>query len=96
MQIKELESATIPTVLADVDIACINGNYALGANLKVSDALATESSTSLAAQTYANVLVVKDGNQNNESIQALSKALTSDDVKSYIEKTFNGAVVAVF
>ncbi len=96
LQIKELESATIPTVLADVDIACINGNYALGANLKVSDALATESSTSLAAQTYANVLVVKEGNQNNESIQALSKALTSDDVKSYIEKTFNGAVVAVF
>ena len=42
LQIKELESATIPTVLADVDIACINGNYALGANLKVSDALATE------------------------------------------------------
>ena len=96
LQIKELESATIPTVLADVDIACINGNYALGANLKVSDALAVESSTSLAAQTYANILAVKDGNQNKESIQALSKALTSSEVKSYIEKTFNGAVVAVF
>ncbi len=96
LQIKELEAAAIPTVLADVDIACINGNYAQGANLSVEDALATEDATSLAAQTYANVLVVKDGNQNNEAIQALAKALVSDEVKSYIEKTYDGAVVPVF
>ena len=96
LQIKELEAAAIPTVLADVDIACINGNYAQGANLSVKDALATEDATSLAAQTYANVLVVKDGNQNNEAIQALAKALVSDEVKSYIEKTYDGAVVPVF
>ena len=96
LQIKELEAAAIPTVLADVDIACINGNYAQGASLSVKDALATEDATSLAAQTYANVLVVKDGNQNSEAIQALAKALVSDEVKSYIEKTYDGAVVPVF
>lgn len=96
LQIKELEAAAIPTVLADVDIACINGNYAQGASLSVEDALATEGATSLAAQTYANVLVVKDGNQNSEAIQALAKALVSDEVKSYIEKTYDGAVVPVF
>ena len=96
LQIKELEAAAIPTVLADVDIACINGNYAQGASLSVEDALATEDATSLAAQTYANVLVVKDGNQNSEAIQALAKALVSDEVKSYIEKTYDGAVVPVF
>lgn len=96
LQIKELEAAAIPTVLADVDIACINGNYAQGASLSVKDALATEDATSLAAQTYANVLVVKDGNQNSETIQALAKALVSDEVKSYIEKTYDGAVVPVF
>lgn len=96
LQIKELEAAAIPTVLADVDIACINGNYAQGASLSVEDALATEDATSLAAQTYANVLVVKDGNQNSEAIQTLAKALVSDEVKSYIEKTYDGAVVPVF
>lgn len=96
LQIKELEAAAIPTVLADVDIACINGNYAQGAGLSVEDALATEDADSLAAQTYANVLVVKDGNQNSEAIQALAKALTSDEVRSYIEKTYDGAVVPVF
>lgn len=96
LQIKELEAAAIPTVLADVDIACINGNYAQGASLSVKDALATEDATSLAAQTYANVLVVKEGNQNSEAIKALAKALVSDEVKSYIEKTYDGAVVPVF
>lgn len=96
LEIKELEAAAIPTVLADVDIACINGNYAQGAGLSVSDALATEAADSLAAQTYANVLVVKEGNENNEAIQALAKALVSDEVREYIEKTYDGAVVPVF
>ncbi len=96
LQIKELESAAIPTVLADVDVACINGNYAQGAGLNVADALAVEASDSLAAETYGNVLVVKDGNQNNEAIQALAKALVSEDVRTYINNTYGNAVVPVF
>lgn len=96
LQIKELEAAAVPTVLADVDIACINGNYAQGAGLNVSDALANESADSLAAQTYANVLVVKDSNQDSEAIKALAKALVSDEVRDYINSTYSGAVVPVF
>ncbi len=96
LEIKELESAAIPTVLADVDVACINGNYAQGAGLDVNDALATESADSLAAETYGNVLVVKDGNQNKESVQALAKALVSNEVRDYINNTYGNAVVPVF
>ena len=64
LQFKEVEAATVPNIVADVDIACINGNYAIPAGFKTTDALATESATSLAAEAYANVLVVKDGNQD--------------------------------
>lgn len=97
LQIKELEAANIPNALKDVDIACINGNYAQAAGLSVEkDALAVEATDSLAAETYANVLVVKDGNQDSEKIQALAKALKSDAVRDYINKTYEGAVVPVF
>lgn len=94
--IQEIEAAQIPRALPDVDIAVVNGNYAIEAGLKVSDALATEDAQSEAAQTYANVLVVKEGNENNESILALVAALTSDEVRTFIEQTYNGAVVPVF
>ena len=97
LQIKELEAANIPNALKDVDIACINGNYAQAAGLSVEkDALAVEATASLAAETYANVLVVKDGNQDSEKIQALAKALKSDAVRDFINKTYEGAVVPVF
>lgn len=97
LQIKELEAANIPNALKDVDIACINGNYAQAAGLSVEkDALAVEATDSLAAETYANVLVVKDGNQDSEKIQALAKALKSDAVRNFINKTYEGAVVPVF
>ncbi|MDY4122509.1 MAG: MetQ/NlpA family ABC transporter substrate-binding protein, partial [Ellagibacter isourolithinifaciens] len=76
--------------------ACINGNYAIPAGFKTTDALATESATSLAAEAYANVLVVKDGNQDSDKIKALVKALTSDEVRTYINDTYAGAVVPVF
>ena len=63
LEFQELEAATIPSVLADVDLAVINSNYALGAGLNpTTDALAIESSDS----PYVNVLVVKEGNENNE------------------------------
>ncbi len=97
LKITELEAANIPNALADVDVACINGNYAQAAGLSVDkDALAVEATDSLAAETYANVLVVKDGNQNSDKIKALAKALTSETVRTYINNTYNGAVVPVF
>ena len=93
LEFQELEAATIPSVLADVDLAVINSNYALGAGLTpTTDALAIESSDS----PYVNVLVVKEGNENNEAIQALVDALHSDTIRDYITETFDGAVVPAF
>ena len=78
-------------------MAVINGNYALNAGLNAgTDALATEDPNSVSAQTYANVLVVKEGNENTEKTQALVKALTSQEVKDYINETYSGAVVPIF
>lgn len=96
LQIKEVEAANVPHVLADCDFGVINGNYAISAGLNVNDALAIESSEGLVAGQYGNVLVVKDGNQNTPKIQALYKALTSDEVKKYMEETYKGAVVPLF
>lgn len=97
LDIKEVEAAQIPRSLQDVDMAVINGNYAIQAGLSASkDALATEDVTSTAATTYANILVVKEGNENNEEIQALVKALLSEEVKTFITETYDGAVVAMF
>ena len=81
---------------ATVNDIVFNGNYAIPAGFKTADALATESATSLAAEAYANVLVVKDGNQDSDKIKALVKALTSDEVRTYINDTYAGAVVPVF
>ena len=96
LDIVELEAAQVPSRLGDVDLAVINGNYALGAGLKVADALAIESAEGEAAKAYVNVLAVKEGRENDPAIQALAAALTSDTVKTYIEDTYQGAVVPVF
>ncbi len=96
LNIQEVEAAQLARVLPDVNLAAINGNYALEAGLKVSDAIATESSESDAAKAYANVLVVKEGTENEPKIQALIDALESDTVKDFIEQNYDGAVVAVF
>ena len=86
-----------PAPSPDVDFAVINGNYAMEAGFSVGkDALAIEDASSEAAQTYANVLVVKEGNENDPAIQALYAALTSDKVKDYINSTYDGAVVPIF
>lgn len=82
IQIVELESAQIPRSLLDVDFGVINGNYAIEAGFSASDALALESANSLAAQTYGNILVVREGNENREDIQALYAALCSDEVRN--------------
>lgn len=96
LQIKELEAATIPNVLADVDIAAINSNYALGAGLSVSkDALVVEDANGAAAQTYKNIVVVLDGNQATDKTKALVKAIEDPSIAEYINKTFDGAVLPV-
>ena len=95
-EIVELEAKLLPTTLQDVDVAVINGNYAIDAGLSVSDALAVESADSQAAQAYVNVLAVKSGRESDPAIQALAQALCSPEVKEYIDANYGGAVVAVF
>lgn len=97
VKIEEIEAAQLPRTVADVDFAVINGNYAMEAGFSVgTDALAIEDASSEAAQTYANVLVVKEGNENAPAIQALYAALTSDTIKDFINNTYDGAVVPIF
>ncbi len=81
---------------AEGTIAVINGNYAIQAGLKVENALALEAADGDAGQTYANVIACRKGDENSEKIQALVKALCSDDVKNFMDSEFNGAVKAVF
>lgn len=97
IELVEMEAAQLPRTLSDVDFAVINGNYAAEAGFSASkDALAVEDATSEAAQTYANLLVAEEGNENEPAIKALVAALTSQTVKDYIDSTYDGAVVAVF
>ena len=95
-----VQADTVPAQLKNASagtIAVINGNYALAAGFSVkNDALATEDASSEAAQTYANILAVKEGRENDPAIQALYAALTSDKVKDYINSTYDGAVVPIF
>lgn len=92
----EVEAAAVPRQLGDVDIAVINGNYALGAELDPETILASEDPAGHYATTYANILVVKEGSEGDAGVQALIKALTSVDVKTFIESTYSGTVVPVF
>ena len=96
IKIVPLEAATIPASLPDLALGIINGNYAIGAGLKIADALATEDAKGDAAQTYANIIAVQNGNENSEKTTVLLDALKTDAVKKYIEDTYAGAVVAIF
>nr|WP_297933967.1 MetQ/NlpA family ABC transporter substrate-binding protein [uncultured Lachnoclostridium sp.] len=94
---KEIESAQTPLVLKDVDFAVINGNYAMQAGLNVQkDALLIEDAKSVGAETYANILVVKEENKDSDKTKALVKAITSDEVKRFMEEKYSGAVIPVF
>jgi len=94
IEIKELEAAQVSRVKDEVAFVVLNGNYALEAGFSVGkDAVAYEKSDSEAAKTYVNVLVVKEGNEENEGIQALADVLKSDAIKEYINNTYDGAVV---
>ncbi|HBF83716.1 MAG TPA: metal ABC transporter substrate-binding protein [Streptomyces sp.] len=91
---KELEAATVPRALNDVDAAVINGNYALEADLKpATDSLALEKAD---GNPYANFLAVKEGNEKDPRVQKLAELLNSDEVKKYIEDTYQGSIVPAF
>ncbi|ASS66107.1 MULTISPECIES: MetQ/NlpA family ABC transporter substrate-binding protein [unclassified Paenibacillus] len=93
LKFKELEAATLPRVLSQVDIAIINTNYALDAKLNpTKDALFIEGKDS----PYANIVAARPDNKDSEGIQKLIKALNSDDVKKFIEDNYAGAIVPAF
>jgi D-methionine transport system substrate-binding protein len=97
LDIVELEAAQIPRSLGDVDIAAINGNYALEAGLNAAkDALAVETQDSLAADTFANFLAVREGDEGRPELVALLAALQSEEARAFIDEEYEGAVVAKF
>ena len=94
IEFKELEAAQVAKSVQDVDFAVVNGNYAIEAGL--GEALALEASDSLAADTYANYVCVREGDENSEKTEALRKAILSEKVKNFINDTYSGAVLPVF
>ncbi len=97
LKITEMDAAQLARSREDVDLAVINGNFALAAGLNAAeDALAIEDASGDAARTYANLLGVKAGHENDPAIQALVKALQSDAVRDYINDNYGGAVVPIF
>ncbi len=96
VEILEVEAAQLARVLPDVQLACINGNYALQGGLTAEDALALEAADSLSAQTYANILAVQTAELQSEKTLAMIEALTHDTVRDFIETQYEGTVVPVF
>lgn len=93
IEIVEMEAASLPTTLPDVDMAVINGNYAISGGIDTASALAREDTASKAADKYANVVAVRAGDENSNKIQALVKALQSATARQFIESTYDGLVV---
>lgn len=93
LKVSELEAPQLPRALDDVAAAVINTNYALEAKLvPTKDALLIEQKDS----PYANILVIRKGDENRPEIQKLAKALNSEEVKKFINEKYNGAVVPAF
>ena len=95
LDIIEVEAAQLPRSLKDVDLAVINGNYAVGAGLSVNDALAKEEKDSLGAQTYPNIIAVKEGSESRPELQKLVETLRSDETKDFIAEKYQGAVETI-
>mgnify|MGYP001060692058 CR=1 FL=1 len=94
IEIVEIEAAQIPRTLQDVNFGIMNGNYAMEAGYTVTEnALLAESAESDATTTYVNVIAVKEGNENSAKIKALVEVLKSDEIREYINNTYNGGVV---
>ena len=97
LEFTELEASQIPRTVQDVDLSVINGNYAVDAGFDVEDdALEIEDKDSEAAQTYANIVAVQNGKEDDPAIEALMESMHSDNVKEFIEKEYKGAVVPLF
>ena len=96
IKFQELEAAALPRALSSVDFAVINGNYAIQAGYHVSDALAHESSDSLAVEKYANIICVAKGSEDKKAVRALVETLTSEDFKSYLEEHYGEDVLPAF
>lgn len=95
VKITEVEAAQVPMALPDYDFGVINGNYAVGAGLSDS-ILVSEDPNSEAAQTFANIVAVKPGKENDPAIQALVKVLTGEEIRKFITEKYGVAVVPVF
>lgn len=94
VEIVELAAEQVARVAQETAFIVLNGNYALQAGYSVaSDAIAYETSDSEAAQTYVNVIAVKEGNENLDSIKTLVEVLKSDEIKDFINTTYDGAVI---
>ncbi|MDO4493195.1 MAG: MetQ/NlpA family ABC transporter substrate-binding protein [Clostridia bacterium] len=96
LNIVELEAQLLPNTLQDVEMAVINGNYAIDAGLSVKDAVAVEAADGVAAEAYQNIITVKEGRENDPAILALVECLKTDAVRTFIEETYDGAVVPLF
>ena len=94
IKIQELEAAQVARVKDEVAFVVLNGNYALEAGISVMDSVAYETAGSEAAKTYVNVIAVKEGNENSEAIQALVNALKSEEVTTFINENYAGAVIS--
>lgn len=94
VKIEELAAESVARVTSEVAYVVLNGNYALEAGFSVAkDAIAYEKSDSEAAKTYVNVIVVKEGNEAAEGVNALVEVLKSDEIKEFINSTYDGAVI---
>lgn len=92
IELYELEAAQIPTKLKDVKLAVVNGNYALDAGI-TDNLICAEEKDDEAAQTYANVIAVKESNKDNEAVKVLVEVLKSEEIQAFINSEFSGAVV---
>ena len=94
IDIKELDADKIPSLIVDLDFAVVNGNYAIASGINET-VLASEDKESEAAKTYANVIAVKEGNEENELVKLLLEGLADERVKTFISEKYQGSVVAL-
>ena len=95
VEILEVEAAQIPRSIDSVDFACMNGNYAIDAGFKPSDALKQEDASSEAAQTFANVIAVSEADADSDWAKKLVEVLQSEEIASYITRTYEGGVIPI-
>lgn len=94
LEILELAAEQVSRYTDEAALVVLNGNYALDAGFSVGqDSIAYEASDSEAAKTYVNIVAVKEGNEDNEGVQALVEVLKSDAIKDFINETYDGAVI---